>query len=92
MLRRLALVGVPFVFVPPAFSQTLPQGVRKAALMGGITEYDFPDGLKISKRAKERHKAKVHDPSFIHDSISSTHHIQVPRPAAIPQARLLKQC
>src|SRR5579864_7098644 len=30
-----------------ALSQTLPQGVQKKASMGGITEYDFPNGLKV---------------------------------------------
>jgi zinc protease len=29
------------------FSQTLPKGVQKKASMGGITEYDFPNGLKV---------------------------------------------
>jgi zinc protease len=27
--------------------QSLPQGVKKMASMGGITEYDFPNGLKV---------------------------------------------
>jgi zinc protease len=30
-----------------AFAQTLPPGVQKKASMGGITEYDFPNGLKV---------------------------------------------
>src|ERR1700688_814264 len=30
-----------------AFSQTLPQGVEKRATVGGITEYDYPDGLRV---------------------------------------------
>ncbi len=30
-----------------AFSQTLPQGVEKKATVGGITEYDYPDGLRV---------------------------------------------
>ncbi|MGO9257771.1 MAG: M16 family metallopeptidase [Bryobacteraceae bacterium] len=29
------------------FAQTLPSGVEKKASMGGITEYDFPNGLKV---------------------------------------------
>src|ERR1700722_14711882 len=29
------------------FAQTLPQGVEKKASMGGITEYDYPNGLKV---------------------------------------------
>src|SRR6266853_1169292 len=31
----------------PAFSQTLPQGVGKKATVGGITEYDYPNGLRV---------------------------------------------
>jgi zinc protease len=30
-----------------AFSQTLPQGVVKKATVGGITQYDFPNGLRV---------------------------------------------
>src|SRR5277367_3526684 len=30
-----------------AFAQTLPQGVVKKATVGGITEYDFPNGLRV---------------------------------------------
>jgi zinc protease len=30
-----------------AFAQTLPPGVQKKASMGGITEYDFPNGLRV---------------------------------------------
>jgi zinc protease len=30
-----------------AFAQTLPPGVAAKASMGGITEYDFPNGLKV---------------------------------------------
>src|SRR5580693_4942169 len=30
-----------------AFSQTLPQGVQKKATVGGITEYDYPNGLRV---------------------------------------------
>ena len=29
------------------FAQALPSGVQKKASMGGITEYDFPNGLKV---------------------------------------------
>ena len=28
-------------------AQTLPAGVQKMASMGGITEYDYPNGLKV---------------------------------------------
>jgi zinc protease len=30
-----------------AFPQTLPQGVEKEATLGGITEYDFANGLRV---------------------------------------------
>src|ERR1019366_3468706 len=30
-----------------AVAQTLPPGVQKKASMGGITEYDFPNGLRV---------------------------------------------
>jgi zinc protease len=30
-----------------AFSQTLPQGVVQKATVGGITEYDYPNGLRL---------------------------------------------
>src|SRR5579859_5280436 len=30
-----------------AQAQTLPNGVEKKASMGGITEYDFPNGLRV---------------------------------------------
>src|ERR1700734_2597927 len=30
-----------------AFPQTLPQGVEKKATVGGITEYDYPNGLRV---------------------------------------------
>jgi len=30
-----------------SFAQTLPPGVQKKASMGGITEYDYPNGLKV---------------------------------------------
>ena len=43
MLVALALV----VTLAAAFAQTLPQGVQKMSSMGGITEYDFPNGLKV---------------------------------------------
>src|SRR5580692_10283864 len=31
----------------PMFSQTLPQGVEKKATIAGITEYDYPNGLRV---------------------------------------------
>jgi zinc protease len=30
-----------------AFCQTLPPGVEKKAALGGVTEYDFPNGLRV---------------------------------------------
>jgi zinc protease len=39
----LALVLLPFTLL----AQTLPPGVQAKASMGGITEYDFPNGLKV---------------------------------------------
>ena len=30
-----------------AFSQTLPQGVQKKATVGGITQFDYPNGLRV---------------------------------------------
>ena len=29
------------------FGQTLPSGVEKKASLGGVTEYDFPNGLRV---------------------------------------------
>src|ERR1700722_20746533 len=38
---------LPMVLALAASAQTLPQGVQKKATMGGITEYDFPNGLRV---------------------------------------------
>ena len=49
-MRSKALFAVPVVALSLAacvFSQTLPQGVQKKASMGGITEYAFPNGLRV---------------------------------------------
>ena len=35
------------VIVAISQAQTLPPGVEKKASMGGITEYDFPNGLRV---------------------------------------------
>src|ERR1700689_1284349 len=40
------LPAIAFLVIP-ALAQTLPPGVEKKASMGGITEYDFPNGLKV---------------------------------------------
>jgi zinc protease len=50
MIRRLTFVSVALLCVfasAMAFAQTLPAGVKKVASMGGITEYDYPNGLKV---------------------------------------------
>src|SRR5580704_18147599 len=41
LLARAAISAVS------AFSQTLPQGVEKKATVGGITEYDYANGLRV---------------------------------------------
>jgi zinc protease len=49
-MRSKALLAVPAIALTLAvyaFSQTLPQGVQKKASMGGITEYAFPNGLRV---------------------------------------------
>jgi zinc protease len=48
MTRKLSLVVAVLVSsLAAVFAQTLPQGVQKIASMGGITEYYFPNGLKV---------------------------------------------
>ena len=48
MTRRIAmLMAVAAISLSAVFAQTLPTGVQKAAAMGGITEYNFPNGLKV---------------------------------------------
>lgn len=42
-VKLLALVALAL----PAFCQTLPSGVQKKATAGGITEYDYPNGLRV---------------------------------------------
>src|SRR5580704_871597 len=36
-----------FLLFAQAQAQTLPPGVQKKASMGGITEYEFPNGLRV---------------------------------------------
>jgi len=43
---RIRLI-LTLVLAAAALAQTLPQGVLKKATMGGITEYDFPNGLRV---------------------------------------------
>src|SRR6185436_19476611 len=48
MVRRLGVVIVLAICAFAAvFAQTLPAGVQKKASMGGITEYGFPNGLRV---------------------------------------------
>src|SRR6516162_6402446 len=48
MARRATLAFLFLVFSCAAVNaQTLPPGVRKMASMGGITEYDYPNGLRV---------------------------------------------
>src|SRR5215471_3137800 len=42
-VKLLALVAL----VLPASCQTLPPGVQKKSSAGGITEYDYPNGLRV---------------------------------------------
>jgi len=44
---RFAVPAIALTLAVYAFSQTLPQGVQKKASMGGITEYAFPNGLRV---------------------------------------------
>src|SRR5580700_3703124 len=41
-----ALSAIAFLALP-TLAQPLPPGVQKKASMGGITEYDFTNGLKV---------------------------------------------
>ena len=49
MNRRFAIAAAALVSMLAALAcaQTLPPGVQKMSSMGGITEYDFPNGLKV---------------------------------------------
>src|SRR3954451_4215985 len=48
MPRRFGSVAVLAVCaLAVVLAQTLPAGVEKKASMGGITEYDFPNGLRV---------------------------------------------
>jgi zinc protease len=38
---------IAFLACASAFAQTLPPGVQKKASMGGITEYAYPNGLRV---------------------------------------------
>src|SRR5215468_5767551 len=45
-LRYVCLVTA-VVLAVPGYAQTLPAGVEKKATVGGITEYDYPNGLRV---------------------------------------------
>ncbi|HEY4360472.1 MAG TPA: pitrilysin family protein [Bryobacteraceae bacterium] len=47
MTRTSALILCSVLATGFAFSQTLPAGVQKKASLGGVTEYDFPNGLRV---------------------------------------------
>jgi zinc protease len=44
---RSKLFFATILLTATAVAQTLPTGVRKGPAMGGITEYDYPNGLKV---------------------------------------------
>jgi len=46
MLRK-SFIGVALALALSAAAQTLPSGVQKKASVGGITEYDYPNGLRV---------------------------------------------
>jgi zinc protease len=41
------VLAVLLALAPPAFSQTLAPGVVQRASLGGITEYEYPNGLRV---------------------------------------------
>jgi zinc protease len=47
MTRNQRLLPLLLIFAFPAFSQTLPEGVRKITAVEGITEYALPNGLHV---------------------------------------------
>ena len=47
LARQIASRAAIALFAIAAVAQTLPPGVQKKASMGGITEYDYPNGLKV---------------------------------------------
>ena len=48
MQRQLAgVVVLTSCTLAAVFAQTLPSGVEKKASMGGITEYDYSNGLRV---------------------------------------------
>ncbi len=47
MSRKFVVSLGAFALLVPTFAQTLPPGVVKKSSMAGITEYDYPNGLRI---------------------------------------------
>src|SRR6476660_6959389 len=47
MTRKLAVIALFACASAAASAQTLPQGVQKMTSVGGITQYDFPNGLRV---------------------------------------------
>src|SRR5690349_22104962 len=46
-LSRLTFACAPLLLACAAFGQTLPQGVQKVTSVEGITEYSYPNGLRL---------------------------------------------
>src|SRR3979490_1395609 len=46
-MRIQLLLAIPAIAMFSAFAQSLPQGVEKKASVEGITEYTFPNGLRV---------------------------------------------
>src|SRR5205823_5114934 len=47
MRVKLFLFSVVVALACPAFSQTVPPGVQRKATLGGITEYTYPNALRV---------------------------------------------
>src|SRR5213079_1210092 len=47
MRRYSAVLAAVVLLSLPGFSQTLPTGVRKGPSIEGITEYTYPNGLRV---------------------------------------------
>jgi zinc protease len=47
MRITIVLLAISALAATSAFTQTPPQGVEKKASVGGITEYDYPNGLRV---------------------------------------------
>src|SRR5262249_6592093 len=46
-MSRLAIPATIVLLAGSVLCQTLPQGVEKKASLGGVTEYDFLNGLRV---------------------------------------------